>query len=114
MFHKVNPTQFKLTTQAGRVGLLCGITAGTVTREEAEDAVMADIEKRPYRKPVVVPDRNGVEVRFDSVREAAHFLLKSSKKSISKSRYALCLNNMEKFIARRCNQDRWMGFYWAE
>jgi hypothetical protein len=24
--------EFKLATQAGRIGLLCGITAGTVTR----------------------------------------------------------------------------------
>lgn len=115
MHVKATPTEFKLSKQAGRIGLLCGITAGTVTREEAEAAILADTERRPRNKPVVVPDRNGVETRFGSIREAARFLLtQRPKQGGGKHKYALRLNAMEKYIANRCNQDCWYGFYWAE
>ena len=99
---KVSPQVFPLTTVAGRVGLLAGITAGTVTREEVEAAVLKDTEKRPYRKPVVARGK-----RYDSVTEAADGICGSMA---PRKR----LMAMQKTIARYCNADNVEGFYWSE
>ena len=99
---KVSPQVFPLTTVAGRVGLLAGITAGTVTREEVEAAVLKDTEKRPYRKPVVAGGR-----RYDSISEAAEEI------AGWKSHHSKVLA-MQKTIARYCNADNVEGYYWSE
>lgn len=111
---KVSYEAFKLSTVAGRIGLLGGITAGTVDISELQHAMVADTEQRAYRKPVVVPGYNG-EVRFSSVRNAAKYLLTfGSKKKQAGWIYALQLNAMEKRIARYCNADNMEGYYWSE
>lgn len=97
----IHPT-FNLSTVAGRVGLLCGITAGTVDRKEVEAAVLRDTEKRPYRKPVVARGK-----RYDSVTEAAVDIC--GKYTTRKEVMA-----MQKTIARYCNADNVEGFYWSE
>lgn len=99
---KVSPQVFALTTVAGRVGLLAGITAGTVTRDEVEAAVLSDTEKRPYRKPVVARNR-----RYNSVTEAAESICGS----MAPRRRILA---MQKTIARYCNADNVAGYYWSE
>lgn len=99
---KVSPQVFQLTTVAGRVGLLAGITAGTVSREELEAAVLKDTEKRPYRKPVVASG-----IRFDSVTKAAE----AHTRNRATRREVLA---MQKTIARYCNADNVEGFYWSE
>lgn len=106
---KVTPQQFKLTTQAGRMGLLLGISAGTVLRKELEVVALQDAEKRPYRKPVVVED-----IRFDSVTEAAEYLLKQHMRRYKVIDVARKLDCYQHMIARKCNQDCWAGYYWAE
>lgn len=99
---KATHTRFPLTTQAGRVALLTGITAGTVSRGEVEAAVLVDTEKRPYRKPVVAWNR-----RFNSVTEAAAAVC-SKRASLNE------LKNMQQMIRRLCNADNVYGFYWSE
>ena len=99
---KVSHQVFPLTTVAGRVGLLAGITAGTVTREEVEAAVLKDTEKRPFRKPVVARNK-----RYPSVTAAAEAICGSMapRKRIMA---------MQKTIARYCNADNVEGYYWSE
>ena len=99
---KVAHKSFKLTSVAGRVALLAGITAGTVSREEAEQAVLADTEKRPYRKPVVARNK-----RYPSITAAAEALCGS----MSTRRRVLAV---QKTIARYCDADNVAGFYWSE
>ena len=96
---KVTHKEFKLATQAGRIGLLCGITAGTVTNAEIEHAIIADTEKRPYRKPVVA---NGK--RYPSITAAAVALADNNRKAVLA---------MQKTIANWCNADNVEGYYWA-
>lgn len=99
---KVVYSPFKLNTQAGRVGLLTGITAGKVTREEVEAAVLQDTEKRPYRKPVVAYGR-----RYKSITAAA----------AANCRPNATLNELkaeQAYIRNRCNADDAVGFYWAK
>lgn len=97
---KVTHKEFKLTTVAGRVGLLAGIAAGTVQRAELEAAVLADTEKRPYRKPVVAFGK-----RYNSVTQAAM----ANTHVIGRR----AVNAMQKNIARWCNEDCHVGFYWS-
>jgi len=101
---KVAHKEFKLTTVAGRIGLLAGITAGTVDRKEVEHAMIADTEKRPYRKPVVA-----YGVRYDSITAAA---------SDRWNKRALPTLNEQKteqaYIRKLCNADNVEGFYWSE
>jgi hypothetical protein len=99
---KVSPQVFALTTVAGRVGLLAGITAGTVTYEEVEASVLRDTEKRPYRKPVVAKGK-----RYSSVTRAAEGICGSM------APYKRLLA-MQKTIARYCNADNVAGYYWSE
>lgn len=103
-YAKVVPKEFKLTTQAGRVGLLCGVIAKTVTDEELQHAIIADTEKRPYRKPVVAYGQ-----RFNSITEAAEWALGGKQWST--------LNELKAEQARirnMCNADNVVGFYWSE
>ena len=97
-----------LSRAAGRTALLIGITAGTVSQKEIERAVLRDNEKRPYRKPVVAYGK-----RFDSVRSAASWSLGSTSAKVG-IEYARMLNAEEKLIARVCNKDDTVGFYWSE
>lgn len=99
---KVIYSPFKLSTQAGRIGLLCGLTAGTVTRDEVEAAVLQDTEKRPYRKPVVAYGR-----RYNSITEAAAANC-SSTATLNQ------LKAEQAFIRKLCNADNVEGFYWSE
>lgn len=98
---KVQYTQFKLSTITGRVGLLTGITAGTVTQEEVEQAVLVDTEKRPYRKPVVAYGR-----RFGSITAAAEF-------GCGRNASLNELKAEQARIRKMCNEDCWAGFYWS-
>ena len=104
---KITPAVYPLTTSAGRVGLLAGITAGTVTTAEVEASVLHDVAPRQYRKPVVAEGR-----RFPSVRAAAIWLLRDSQ-SFQRANYARLLNATEKSIARACNADNVVGYYWS-
>jgi len=100
---KVDYTALPLTCQAGRTALFIGLTAGTVTREEVEQAVLLDNEKRPYRKPVVAYGK-----RYSSITAAAadRFNGRLATSNQHKSEQAR--------IRRLCNEDKTVGFYWAE
>ena len=104
---KVSPQVFPLTSVAGRVALLTGIAAKTVTTEELEAAVVHDTEKRQYRKPVYAYGK-----RYPSIRKAAIAALRLS--TVGGLDYALKLNAMEHKIAYLCNKDQTVGFYWAK
>lgn len=113
---KVAHKEFSLASTAGRVALLVGVTAGTVSRTEVEAAVLRDTEKRPYRKPVVVPGIRGKEMHFTSVRFAAAYLLWLEHRKTGApvgTYYARALGAIEKRIARYCNADNVKGFYWS-
>lgn len=99
---KVVYPKFNLSTVAGRVGLLCGLTAGTVSREEVEHAVLADTEKRPYRKPVVAYGQ-----RFESITAAAEWACHLNA-TLNE------LKTEQARIRKLCNDDCWEGFYWSE
>jgi hypothetical protein len=101
-YHKATPQVFALTSVAGRVALLCGITAGTVTQKEVEAAVVMDTEKRPHRKPVVAEG-----MYFKSVTDAAVCLTgaRPTRREVMAE---------QKRIARLCNADNVEGYYWAE
>lgn len=101
-YTKTTPAVFQLTSTAGRVALLCGLTAGTVTRKEVEAAIIADTAPRPYRKPVVA-----CGMRFDSVTDGAVHLC---GRGASHNKIAA----MKKNIANWCNADNLEGYYWAE
>lgn len=98
---KVSPQVFPLTSVAGRVALLAGIAAKTVTAEELEAAVVHDTEKRPYRKPVYAYGK-----RYSSVTAAAV----ANSGAVGRK----AVNAMQKNIARWCNEDCHVGFYWAK
>lgn len=104
---KATPQVFPLTTVAGRVALLTGIAAKTVTDEELEAAVLHDTETRQHRKPVYAYGK-----RYTSIRNAAIAAIRLS--TISGIDYAKKLNAMEKRIAYLCNKDQTVGFYWAK
>ena len=108
---KVTYTNFPLSTQAGRIGLLLGISAGTVPKVEVDAAVLRDTEKRPNLKPVVVLIKRK-EQRFPSVRSAAKALI-SGMWFATPHEYALALNAKEKEIAHACNADNVVGYYWS-
>jgi len=100
--NKVVHDEFKLTTVAGRVGLLGGITAGTVGLAEVKAAMLQDTEKRPYRKPVVAYGK-----RYRSISEAAEDLCG----------WGASYNDMAAMrahIRSLCNEDKTVGFYWSE
>jgi hypothetical protein len=98
---KATPQHFSLNTVAGRVALLTGIVEGVVLQKEIMHAVIQDTEKRPYRKPVVAYGK-----RYPSVTAAA---LANSGAVGRKA-----VNAMQKNIARWCNEDCHVGFYWSE
>lgn len=105
--YKTKPTVFPLTKQAGRIGLLAGIAAGTVTRAELEFTTLLDTEKRPYRKPVVADG-----IRYESVTDAAVSILGKTKSK--RYSYAKRMDAMRHRIAAYCNADNVEGFYWSE
>jgi hypothetical protein len=115
---KAKPQQFKLSTQTGRMGLLMGISAGTVDKEELEAAIIEDSTPRPHQKPVVVPWHTGGEVRFPSVTAAATYLFTAEQAKVRQSYapadYARKINNIKQRIARYCNADNVPHYYWAE
>ena len=101
---KATPKVFPLTTVAGRIGLLGGLTAGTVTREEVE-----------YNMLVVVPRHTGGEVRFDSITDAAKYLVMCENGiTLNRYDYARKMDCMKHRIARYCNADNVEHYYWAE
>ena len=111
---KATHASFPLTTVSGRVALLTHIIAGVVPKKDIESAVIHDTEKRPHRKPVVVPI-NKKEVRFPSVRAAAHAKLAAGLAGGTYGpMYLRMLNAMEKRIANYCNADNVKGYYWSE
>lgn len=97
---KVKHKEFPLAGQSGRVAILLGVLDGSVKEAEIKHYVSRDVEKRPFRKPVVA---NGV--RYESVTAAARAIAKSNE-----------LNAVEaerKRIAQLCNEDCWVGYYWS-
>lgn len=114
MTAKATHPTFPLSTVAGRVALLTSVISGIVPNRVLENIVVHDTEKRPYRKPVVVPI-NGKEKRFPSVREAAHAKLVEQRCGGTYGpMYLRMLNAMEKRIANYCNADNVKGYYWSE
>jgi len=99
--NKVTPKVFPLISTTGRVALLTGITAGTVTLAEVEHAVLRDLEARPYRKPVVARGQ-----RYPSITAAAEALA---------GRFATHreIKAWQVTIANKCNADNVVGYYWA-
>lgn len=106
---KVVHNTFPLTQSANRIGLLCGVVAGTVENAEIEAAVINDTLPRPYRKPVVAEGRY-----YGSVTEAAKDIVTSRKSRMSKDAFFRAVQSEQKRIARLCNDDCWNGYYWAE
>ncbi len=105
---KVVPQVFPLNTVAGRVGLIAGITAGTVSRAEVEAAVLHDVEPRNRRKPVVVED-----IRFSSITNAALYLMRQEKVKQGMA-FTRRLDTLKHTIANWCNADTVPGYYWSE
>ena len=109
-FKKAIPQVFPLTSTAGRVALLVGLTAGTVSRPEVEAAVLQDIEPRRYRKPVVAWG-----IRFESITLAAEARAEIGYKAfMGPVEYMRRVKQWQKNIANWCNADNLQGFYWAE
>ncbi len=98
---KVAHKEFSLASTAGRVALLVGVTAGTVSRTEVEAAVLRDTEKRPYRKPVFIFGR-----RFASITAAAEY-------SVGPHASAKSLKAEQVQIQKWCNADNVEGVYWS-
>jgi hypothetical protein len=117
-FRRARPQVFPLQKSSGRVGLLLGVIDGTVGREEIQAAVLQDTQKREYRKPVVVPRAFGGEVRFESVTEAAKYLLRhecgEDGVQLTGQAYARRLDCLQHRISRLCNADDTPHYYWAE
>lgn len=101
-----NIKKFPLTCRDGRVALLIGITAGTVGDREVEVAVLNDIEKRAYRKPVIAGD-----VYYDSVADAARAIIGCNVRGWNAHRR---ISNLARNIGRWCDADNLEGYYWAE
>jgi homoserine kinase len=99
---KVKAAHFPLATQSGRVALLTGVLAGVVGKDELQQAVTQDVQRRQYRKPCV-----SYGIRYDSVSEAA-------RAAGAVGARAHLFPNMVKNISRWCTQDCWEGFYWCE
>lgn len=98
---KTTPHAFPLASQAARVALPLGVLDGNVQAQEVRAAVAQDVLPRPHRKPVVADG-----MHFISVTAAAKFFVqRDSYSNVS----AMC-----KAIARKCNEDCWEGYYWAE
>ena len=105
---KVTPVVYPLTTVAGRVALLVGITSGTVQYDEVVQAVLHDTATRAARKPVYAAGR-----RYSSIRNAAIALVTYSP-MLSRLDYAKRLDAMAHKIARWCNEDNRVGYYWSK
>lgn len=101
------PKTFSLTKSADRIALLCGITAGTVSRAEVTTAILNDTEKRPYRKPVVANF-----IRYPSITAAAEALCSGCDTWYNYT--SNDLSAMRKHITHLCNKDDVPGYYWAE
>ena len=97
---------FPLTSAAARVALLTSITAGTAGDREVEAAVLRDLEKRPYRKPVVAAD-----VYYDSAADAARAIIGRNVRGWNAHR---SISNLARKISRWCTEDNVEGYYWAE
>ena len=111
---KATHPSFPLSTVAGRVALLTCVIADAVPKKVLENIVVHDTEKRPHRKPVVVPIGKK-EVRFPSVRAAAQSKLVDMYPGLQYGpSYLRKLNAMEKRIANYCNADNVKGYYWSE
>lgn len=101
-------TVFPLASSANRVAIITGLLAGTVSKVEAELAVERDVGKRTRCKPVVAAG-----VRYDSVSDAAKFLVLIRPGRSSKEAFFRAVQSEQKRIARLCTQDCWDGYYWA-
>ena len=100
---------FPMASSAHRIAIVTGLLAGTVDREEAMVAVIQDAQGRAHKKPVVAEG-----VRYDSVTDAAKFLVLVRGGRSSKEQFFRAVQCEQKRIARLCTQDRWEGYYWAE
>lgn len=100
---------FPLASSAYRIAVISGLIAGTVTRNEAMMNIVVDATQRRHKKPVVAEG-----VRYDSVSDAAKFLVLLRPGRSSKEAFFRAVQNEQKRIARLCNQDRSEGYYWSE
>lgn len=101
-----NIKKFPLTCRDGRIALLVGITSGTVGDREVEAAVLNDIVKRPYRKPVVAAD-----IYYDSAADAARAIIGRNVRGWNAHRR---ISNLARNISNWCTADNVEGYYWAE
>jgi hypothetical protein len=101
-----NIKKFPLTCQAGRFALLAGIAAGTVADAEFNATMLQDLEKRPYRKPVVAGG-----IYYASVADAARAEVGTKVRGAEAHRLIM---NAVKNISNWCTADKYEGYYWAE
>lgn len=106
---KIVNNVFPLAISSNRIALLTGILSGTVGDREVEAAVLKDTEKRAHRKPVVAEG-----IYFESVTEAAKVLVTTRTGRMTKDTFFRAVQSEQKRIARKCTQDCWDGYYWAE
>lgn len=108
---KVQNVVFSLDSIAGRVALLTGIVAGTVGKAEIRAAVLADVQPRKMRKPVVAWNR-----RFESVTDAAHWGYRKHPESHGRVQadYHAVIERMRKNVAKWATADNVPGFFWTE
>lgn len=109
---KTTNTIFNLAQSASRVALLVGITAGTVCSREIEAAVLADVEPRRHKKPVVAEG-----VRYESVTAAAKALVTARSSTALRMRkevFFSLVQSEQKRISRLCTKDVTVGYYWSE
>jgi hypothetical protein len=104
---KVTNTVFPLASAANRIALLCEVKAGTIHNNEFEAAVLQDLERRPYRKPVCAEG-----IYFPSVTEAAKTLVTMRNNRLNRDVFYRAVQSEVKRIARLCNEDTHEGYYW--
>lgn len=104
---KIVHNKFPLTRSANRIGLLCGIVAGTVDSAEIEAAVINDSMPRPRKKPV-----RAEGIYFESITDAAKALVSMENGRMNKDDFYRAVQSRAKKIARMCDQDCWDGYFW--
>ena len=107
--NKVQNTVFPLASSIHRAALITSIVAGATGKDEAEAAVLHDLQPRRHKKPVVAEG-----IYFESVTAAAKALVARRVRKASKETFFRIVQSEQKRIARMCTEDCWEGYYWAE
>jgi cell division protein YceG involved in septum cleavage len=106
---KATNIKFPMASSAHRIAIVSGLISGLVGRAEAMRTIEQDAGQRRHKKPVVAEG-----VQYDSVTDAAKFLVLVRPGRLSKEAFFRAVQNEQKRIARLCNQDQTEGYYWAE